>query len=123
MEKYIIWGIIHKNMTVALTEDLSGFAQGETFWKAVQNLHETYKEWLPSKNPEETDLRSRLTMYHETGVNKVEIFVEEDKNKFTVTCANSRSFIEANDSRDALKKYIEGRAKTSVVNTGELLKD
>lgn len=110
-------------MTVALTEDLSGFAQGETFWKAVRNLHETYKDWGPSKNLEETDLKSRLTMYQETGVNKVEIFIEEDKNKFIVTCANSRSYLEAADMQDALKKYIEGRAKTSVVNTGELLKD
>lgn len=123
MEKYIIWGITHKNLIVALTEDLSGFAQGETFWKAAQNLVEVYKNLNPSKESEETDVGSRLNMYQKTGVNKVEIFIEKDKNKYAVKCANSRSFFDATDTRDALNKYIEGRAKTSVINTGDLLRD
>lgn len=123
MEKYIIWGIAHKNMIVALNEDLSGYAQGETFWKAAQNLFELNKNLIPSKNTEETDLNYRLNMYQITGVNKVEILIDKEKNKYAVKCANSRSFFDAADTKEVLKKYIQGRAKTSVINTGDLLKD
>lgn len=123
MEKYIIWGLTHKNLIVALTEDLSSFAQGETFWKAVQNLLELNKNFIPSKETEETDVSSRLNMYQNTGVNKVEILIDKEKNKYAVKCANSRSFFDAADIKEALKKYIEGRAATSVINTGDLLKD
>lgn len=123
MEKYIIWGIHHKNRIVALTEDLSDYAQGETFWKAAQNLLELNKNLIPSKETEETDIGSRLNMYQNTGVNKVEILIDKEKNKYAVKCTNSRSSFDAADVQDALKKYIEGRAKTSVINTGDLLED
>ena len=123
MEKYIIWGLTHKNLIVAMNEDLSRFAQGETFWKAAQNLLELNKNLIPSKETEETNVGYRLNMYQNTGVNKVEIFIETDKNKYSVKCANSRSYFDAEDTQDALKKYVEGRAKTSVINTGDLLKD
>lgn len=116
--KYVFWNVIHKNSNIALTEDLSTYAQGETFWKAMFNLCQALKEWVPSSSPEESEINSRLRMYYETGINKVEILVEKADNRVAVKCANSRSFFETADEKKALLKYIEGRAKTSVVNTG-----
>jgi hypothetical protein len=122
VKKFVFWNIIHNNLNIALTEDLSKYAQGDTFWQALQNLCETLKEWNPSSLTEESDINSRLKMYHETGINKIELFVEDEKKRYTVKCANSRSFLKAKSEEDALKKYVETRAKTSVVNTGEVLK-
>ena len=122
MKKFVFWNIIHNNQNIALTEDLSKYAQGDTFWQALQNLCETLKEWTPSFSTEKSDINSRLKMYHETGINKIELFVEEEKKRYVVKCANSRSFLNAKSEIDALKKYVDTRAKTSVVNTGEVLK-
>lgn len=119
MTKHIFWSVIHKNTNIALTEDLSRYAQGETFWKALLSLCETQKEHMPSGTADETDLNARLKMYYETGINKIEIFIENEGKRFAVRCANSRSFIEAGDEQDALVKYVEVRAKTSSVNTGD----
>jgi hypothetical protein len=58
-------------------------------------------------------------MYNETGINKVELFVGKEGSRYSVKCTNSRSFVEAESEEDALIKYIEARAKTSVVNTGD----
>ena len=93
MKKFVFWSAIHKNNCIALTEDLSTYAQGETFWKAMLNLCETLKEWIPSGTAEESDINKRLKMYYETGINMVELFVEKDGNRFAVKCANSRSFL------------------------------
>ncbi len=119
MTKYIFWSVLHNNKNIALTEDLSKYAQGETFWKAVLSLCETLREFVPSETTEESDFNARLKMYYETGVNKVEIFVEQESKRYAVRCANSRSFIDASDEQDALFKYVEVRAKTSSVNTGD----
>lgn len=118
MTKYIFWNVLHKNACIALTEDLSRYAQGETFWKAMLNLCETLQECVSSGTNEESDFNGRLKMYYETGVNKVEIFVEEEGKRFAVRCSNSRSFIDAENEQVALFKYVEVRAKTSPVNTG-----
>jgi hypothetical protein len=88
----------------------------------MQNLCETLSECPPSDTPEEVDINLRLRMYQETGINRVEIVVDKDANRFTVTCANTRSHIEAGSEQEALKKYVAAKAKTSVVNTGEVLK-
>jgi hypothetical protein len=109
-------------VNVALSEDLSGYARGETFWQAVQNLCEIVPQCSPSAEPDESDLNARLQMYYETGINRVEIFVEPDGARFGVRCANTRSLIAADSEQAALKKYIEAKAKTSVVNTGEVIK-
>jgi hypothetical protein len=85
------------------------------------NLSETLREWLPSKQTEETDIDSRLKMYNETGINKVELFVEKQEDRYAVSCTNSRSFMEADSEQDALTKYIATRSITSVINTGEPL--
>ncbi len=114
--------MLHKNACIALTEDLSRYAQGETFWKAMLNLCETLQECAPSRTNEESDFNARLKMYYETGVNKIEIFVEKEAKRFAVRSANSRSFIDAENEQDALLKYVEVRAKTSDVNTGDLNK-
>jgi len=82
------------------------------------SLVETLKEWLPSKTAEESDINKRLKMYYETGINMVELFVEEEGSRYTVKCANSRSFLEAADEVDALMKYLEIRAKPSVIDPG-----
>ena len=59
-------------------------------------------------------------MYNETGINRIEIFVDKQAERFSVKCANSSSFVEAASERDALVNYISTRAKTSVVNTGDI---
>ena len=83
------------------------------------SLCETLGECIPSETTEESDFNARLKMYYETGVNKVEIFVEQESKQYAVRCANSRSFIDAGDEQEALFKYIEVRAKTSAINTGD----
>jgi len=118
MKKYVFWNTIHKNNCIALNEDLSKYAKGETFWKAMLSLCETLKEWIPSQTAEESDINRRLKMYYETGINMVELFVEEDGKRYAVKCANSRSFLEAADEIDSLMKYVEIRAKTSVIDPG-----
>ena len=118
MKKYVFWSVIHKNHCIALTGDLSRYAQGETFWKAMLSLCETLKEWIPSPTAEESDINKRLKMYYETGINMVELFVDQEGKRYAVRCANSRSFLEASDEIDALMKYVEARAKTSVIDPG-----
>ena len=118
MKKFVFWSVLHKNICIALNENLSRYAQGETFWKAMQNLCEMLDEWIPSKTTEESDINRRLKMYYETGINKVEIFVEEDGKRYAVKCANSRSSLEASGEHDALMKYVVTRAKTSVIDPG-----
>jgi hypothetical protein len=119
MRKFVFWSVLHKNRCIALTEDLSKYAQGDTFWKAMQSLCETLKDWTPSQLSEESDINKRLKMYYETGINMVELFVAAENGKrFAVKCANSRSFLEAADEIDALLKYVETRAKTSVIDPG-----
>jgi hypothetical protein len=118
MKKFVFWSVLHKNRCIALNEDLSKYAQGETFWKAMLSLCETLKEWIPSPTAEESDINKRLKMYYETGINMVELFVEEDGKRYAVKCANSRSFLEAADEIDALMKYVDTRAKTSVIDPG-----
>lgn len=120
MKKFVFWSVIHNHTNIALTEDFSSYAQGDTFWQAMQNLSETLKEMTPSTDPAESDINKRLKMYHETGINKIEIFVDQEGKKFGVKCANTRSFIAADSEKDALDKYIATKARTSVINTGEL---
>lgn len=119
MSKFTFWSVLHQHINIAFTEDLAHYAQGATFWQAMQNLCETLAEHRPSKSEGEHDLNARLRMYHETGVNRVEIFVERDGGRFAVKCANTRSFLDAGSEAEALVKYVETKAKTSVVNTGE----
>ncbi len=119
MKRFIFWSVLHKNISIALTEDLSKYAQGETFWQAMLNLCETLQDLTSSSTIEESDLNARLRMYHETGINKVEIFVGKEGNRYAVKCANSRSFLDAKDIQEALRKYVAARAKTSFVNTGD----
>lgn len=121
MKKYVFWSVLNQHTNIALTEDLSKYAQGDTFWQAMLNLSETLREWLPSEKVEETDINSRLKMYNQTGINKVELFVEKQEDRYAVICTNSRSFVIADSEQDALIKYIAMRSKTSVVNTGEPL--
>jgi len=119
MRKFVFWSVLHKNRCIALNEDLSKYAQGDTFWKAMQSLCETLSEWTPSQLSEESDINKRLKMYYETGINMVELLVAAENGKrFAVRCANSRSFLEAEDEIDALMKYVETRAKTSVIDPG-----
>ena len=119
MKKYVFWSILHKHTNIALTEDFSKYAQGDTFWQAMLNLVETIPQIAPSATQEESDINARLKMYHETGINKVELFIDKEGGKFAVKCANSRSFLEAEDEQEALMKYVTTRSKTSVINTGE----
>jgi len=119
VRKFVFWSVLHKNRCIALNEDLSKYAQGDTFWKAMQSLCETLKEWTPSQLSDESDINKRLKMYYETGINMVELFVAAENGKrFAVKCANSKSFLEAANEIDALMKYVETRAKTSVIDPG-----
>jgi hypothetical protein len=117
--KYVFWSVLNQHTNVALTENLSHYSLGITFWQAMASLAEILQEWIPSEKEEETDINRRLMMYSETGINRVEIFVIGEGGRFSVRCANSSSQIEAQSEQDALMKYISARAKTSVVNTGE----
>jgi hypothetical protein len=119
LKKYVFWSVLNQHTNIAFTEDLSNYAQGDTFWQAMFKLSETLRVWLPSEQMEETDINSRLKMYNETGINKVELFVEKEGDHYAVRCTNSRSFVEADSEQGALIKYIATRSKTSVVNTGE----
>jgi hypothetical protein len=119
VSKYTFWSVLHRHVNIAFTEDLSHYAQGATFWQAMRNLSETTAEYRPSPSDREHDLNARLRMYHETGINRVEIFVEQDGGRFAVKCANTRSFLDTGSEREALVKYVETKAKTSIVNTGE----
>ena len=38
MKKYVFWSVLNLHINVALTEDLSKYAQGDTFWLAMLNL-------------------------------------------------------------------------------------
>ncbi len=120
MKKFVFWSVLHKHTNIALSENLSKYAQGETFWKAMQNLAETLKEWIPSSLTEESDINSRLKMYYETGINKVEIVIDKEEDRYAVTCSNTRSFILARSEQEALLKYVDAKAQSSKVNTGEL---
>lgn len=122
MSKYTFWSVLHQHVNVALTEDLSHYAQGETFWQAMQNLCETLPECPPSALPEEVDINLRLRMYQMTGINRVEIFVDPGGDGFAVKCANTRSHIAAGSEQEALKNYVTAKASTSVVNSGEVAK-
>ncbi|MFC2157446.1 hypothetical protein ACFLT9_06380 [Acidobacteriota bacterium] len=121
MKKYVFWNVLKDHTNIALTEDLSQYAQGDTFWQALRNLSETLKDWVESLSTEETDINSRMKLFRETGINKIEILVEAEKKKYSVNCANSRCVIKAPDERSAVIQYISTRAKTSVVNTGEVI--
>ena len=118
MKKFVFWSVIHKNDCIALNEDLSKSAQGEPFGRAMLSVCETLKEWIPSQTAEESDVNRRLRMYYETGINMVELLVETEGKRYAVKCANSKSFLEAVDEIDALMKYVETRAKTSVIDPG-----
>jgi hypothetical protein len=118
VKKFVFWSILHKNICVALNEDLSKYAQGDTFWKAMLNLGENLKEWIPSEATGESDINHRLKMYYETGINKVEIFIDREGKKYAIKCSNSRSFIEAESEAEAILKYVCTRAKTSVIDPG-----
>jgi hypothetical protein len=121
--KYVFWSTLNQHTNVALTEDLSHYALGSTFWQAMLVLAETLREWIPSQTDEETDINRRLKMYSETGINRIEIFISEEKERYAVRCANSLSRVDARSEQDALKKYVSARAKTSVVNTGQVSRD
>ena len=120
MKKFVFWSVLYKHTNIALTEDLSKYAQGETFWKAMQNLAETLREWSPSSLTEESDINARIKMYHETGINKVEILIDKDEDKYAVACSNTRSFIQAHSEQEALMKYVDAKAQSSKINTGNL---
>jgi len=122
LSKYTFWSVLHQHVNVALTEDLSHYAQGETFWQAMQNLCETLPECPPSAIPEEVDINLRLRMYQMTGINRVEIFVDPGAGGFAVKCANTRCHFAAGSEQEALKNYVTVKASTSVVNTGEVAK-
>jgi len=120
MKKFVFWSVLHKHTNIALTEDFTRYAQGETFWKAMQNLAETLQEWIPSTMTEESDINTRLKMYYETGINKVEILIDRVGDKYAVSCSNTRSLFEANSEQQALMKYVDVKAQSSKINTGDL---
>ncbi|MCJ7583075.1 MAG: hypothetical protein MUP98_21365 [Candidatus Aminicenantes bacterium] len=119
MNKYVFWSVLNVHINIALTEDLSKYAQGDTFWQAMQNLGETLTEWIPSGSAEASSVSERVKMYQETGINKIELIVSQDGDRFGIQCANSRSFFKAKSEQEALMACIETRANTSKINTGE----
>jgi hypothetical protein len=118
VKKYVFWGMTQQNHHVAFSEDLSLYARADTFWRAVKGLCERMAEPVASTTSDETEISRRLLMFQETGVNKVEVFVEADGDGFAVRCANSRSRLKVGDEIQALLVYIDRRAETARVNTG-----
>ena len=118
MKKYIFWGVLKQHANVAFNENLSRSATGATFWQAMQTLCGAMQEWRPAANVSETDLSTRLKMFHETGVQKVELFIESVGDRYAVRLANMRSLIEAGSEQEALLKFVDIKAQTSVINTG-----
>ena len=121
MTKYVFWSVLKGNRLVALDENLGRYASGETFWQALGALVAAHPDIKPSASSEESDPGARLRMYQDTGINKIEIFVEKDGGRCAVRCANSRSLLAEPSELAALLRYLEIRAKTSTVNTGEAL--
>ena len=119
MKKFVFWSVLNVHINIALTEDLSKYAQGDTIWQALLNLTQTLAEWIPSPSSEASSVSERLKMYQDTGINKIELIVSQDGDRFGIQCANSRSFFKAKSEKEALMAYIETRAKTSTINTGE----
>jgi len=120
LTKFVFWGIVHNHRNVAFTEDLSRYARGDTFWKAVKALADILPELSASAGSGETGPDVRMMMFQETGIHKVEIFVQPEEGRFSVRCANSRCRYEAANEQAALRRFIDVRAETSVVNTGEI---
>jgi hypothetical protein len=118
MAKYVFWSVLNGNRIIALDEHLSRYAAGETFWQALRALLTAHPEFPPSVSSEEADPAARRKMFVETGIHKIEIFVEKDGRQFSVRCANSRCQWEEMSESAALLRYVEVRAKTSLVNSG-----
>jgi hypothetical protein len=119
MTKYVFWSILKGNRLIAMDERLDRYAAGETFWQALGALLAAHPDIAPSGSSGESDPGMRLRMYQETGLNKVEIFIEKDGGRYAVRSANSRSLTAESTESAALLRFIEIRAKTSLVNTGE----
>jgi hypothetical protein len=119
MTKYVFWSVLKGNRLVALDEKMERYALGETFWQAMRALLAAHPETTPSFSTEEANPAARVRMYEETGIHKVEIFIDKDGGRFSVRCANSRCQWEEKSESAALLRYVEVRAKTSLVNTGE----
>lgn len=119
MTKYVFWSVLKGNRLIALDEGLERYASGETSWQALHSLLALLPEIRSSVSMEECNPAARLRMYQETGIHKIEIFVEKDGKRFGIRCANSRSFLDEPSESAALRRYVEVRAKTSLVNTGE----
>ncbi len=122
MSKYTFWGVLHQHTNVALTEDFSQYARGKTFWQALLNLIETHPRIKASGHDETVDINARLRMYQDTGINRIEICVIQEATIYSVRCANTRSRLTAGSEQEALFQYISTKARTSVINTGEVLK-
>lgn len=116
MKKFVFWCTRHNNSNIVLTENLEKYAQGKTAWQALQHLCETLQQFVPAASIDESDFNKRLKMFHETGINKIEIFIEKENSKYSVHSAGVRSFIESDDEQSALVKFAEMMALNSLEN-------
>jgi len=118
--RYLFWGVQHGRRTIALLEDLTAWAEGETFWQALGHLSKSQSVFTPSAEGEETGAAKRYRLFQETGIQQVEIFVCLNQGVYEVSCANSRSRLSTADGEGALREYIRIRAETSTVNRGDM---
>lgn len=116
MKKFVFWSTRHAGKDIVLTEDLGRYAQGKTAWEALFFLAETLKTWQPATDTTESDFNQRLKMYQETGLNKIEIFLEYLDGKYAVRSTGVRSAIKADSEQHALLKYLELMAANSLEN-------
>ena len=116
--RYSFFGLVFRNQHIVFNGDLSKYGQGETFWRSLQNLADALKAFSADTAAEETPMDRRIRMFQETGINRIEIFVEKRPDGFWVRCTNSSFRVKAADEIAALREYIDKRAQTSRVNDG-----
>lgn len=116
MTKYVFWSLRHDGASIALTENLHRYAQGKTAWQALQHLCETLEHWSAAADNTETPFQARLKMFQETGIHKIEVFVDHHGSQYQISSAGVRSTILAESEREALLKYLDIMAANSLQN-------
>ena len=90
-----------------------------TLLKFIESAGITINELAEYKAGYMKDIKARLKMYYETGINKIEILIDKEHDRYAVSCSNTKSFIRASSEQEALMKYVDAKAESSRVNTGD----
>lgn len=116
MKKLLFWATRHERKNIAFTGDLAKYAPGDSLWQAILNLCEIHGLPAAVEDSQESDMDFRLKMFRETGVLKVEVFIEERAGKFAIRYSNTASIIDEKDEKLAVFKYLDIMARNSLEN-------